>query len=234
MLCPCSLVTETLCNLTHINCHHRRFVTCRYEPPEVMTSGTKPWPRRFDIWSIGCVILEFIIWILEGPQGLREFNERIVNDCNKECQYFQVNRDSTCEIHKFVVEKMKLLSQHHQCEAGNTALGDLLKVVREELLVVALDTSTFVNGKDGTKCQDQVRADSEILNARLDAIIKRGGEQQDYWLKGKPYGDVPNAHPATAVIVAAGERCSGNYKPQLTTGTSSLIVPMLTKSLRVG
>ncbi|KAI0434186.1 kinase-like domain-containing protein [Xylaria sp. FL1042] len=36
--------------------------------------------RKYDIWSLGCVFLEFIMWLINGPEALRQFNEDRKND----------------------------------------------------------------------------------------------------------------------------------------------------------
>lgn len=46
--------------------------TIRYEPPEFQKPGS--WPRRYDVWSLGCVFTEFLIWILYGVDQLDVFN----------------------------------------------------------------------------------------------------------------------------------------------------------------
>jgi hypothetical protein len=44
-----------------------------YRPPECdMTDGKIS--RSFDIWSLGCVYLEFILWLMDGWYGVRQFN----------------------------------------------------------------------------------------------------------------------------------------------------------------
>jgi serine/threonine protein kinase len=46
----------------------------RYQPPEVKTSISGKRSRSYDIWSMGCILLEFIIWLLLGKRGRDEFN----------------------------------------------------------------------------------------------------------------------------------------------------------------
>ncbi|KAF3019287.1 hypothetical protein E8E14_007697 [Neopestalotiopsis sp. 37M] len=49
--------------------------TMRYEPPEMNIDDVKqPRSRRYDMWSIGCVYLEFVIWITYGDMALKRFN----------------------------------------------------------------------------------------------------------------------------------------------------------------
>jgi serine/threonine protein kinase len=42
-----------------------------YAPPELALA--LPVSRAYDIWSLGCIFLEFITWLLEGSAGLESF-----------------------------------------------------------------------------------------------------------------------------------------------------------------
>jgi len=45
-----------------------------YRPPECDMFGKQgSVSRSFDIWTLGCVFLEYIIWILEGKKGVKKF-----------------------------------------------------------------------------------------------------------------------------------------------------------------
>ncbi|KAF3014001.1 hypothetical protein E8E14_009269 [Neopestalotiopsis sp. 37M] len=176
-----------------------RFSTYRYEPPEALPFlRHQPWSRRFDIWSIGCIILEFIVWMLEGPKGLKEFNGAILTEFGREDQYFEWekrrDRQIVFYIHKVVEQKMKSLSSHRVCRAGNTALSDLLAIVETRLLVVDLASADP---------RSPIRADSASLKEEIDKIVERGSRYPDYWLQGKTREDVPILHPATAVAPVA-------------------------------
>ncbi|KAJ0120690.1 hypothetical protein J7T55_015422 [Diaporthe amygdali] len=164
------------------------FTTWRYEPPEAKDEDA-PWPRRYDIWSIGCIILEFIVWLVDGPRGLDKFNKGIVNDFGSECHYFESenrNRVAPFRVHAAVRNMMERLSWHPECEDGTTALGDLLRVVRTRLLVVNLGSERVGEGMAGygmTNRQVPRRADAASLKAALDNIIRKGNERSTYWLK---------------------------------------------------
>jgi len=43
-----------------------RFGTAAYEPPEAVTRLGSPRSRLYDIWSFGCIMLEFVIWLVYG------------------------------------------------------------------------------------------------------------------------------------------------------------------------
>ncbi|KAI0538518.1 kinase-like domain-containing protein [Xylaria digitata] len=36
--------------------------------------------RKYDIWSLGCVFLQFLVWLIDGPKALTQFNEDRTND----------------------------------------------------------------------------------------------------------------------------------------------------------
>lgn len=56
-------------------------VTIRYQSPEFLFSlnADAATSRAYDIWSMGCILLEFIIWLLYGPEQLMEFNKSFPN-----------------------------------------------------------------------------------------------------------------------------------------------------------
>jgi serine/threonine protein kinase len=49
--------------------------TPTYRPPEYdIKHPSKAVSRRSDIWSLGCLLLEMVCWILEGKEGLVKFH----------------------------------------------------------------------------------------------------------------------------------------------------------------
>lgn len=49
--------------------------TDRYQRPETDLYPKRPRSRAYDMWSMGCIYLEFIIWILYEPDELTRFNK---------------------------------------------------------------------------------------------------------------------------------------------------------------
>lgn len=49
--------------------------TLRYEPPEIQLYAPLTVSRKYDSWSLGCVLLEFIIWLVRGNDGLSSFEQ---------------------------------------------------------------------------------------------------------------------------------------------------------------
>ncbi|KAK1531889.1 CMGC protein kinase [Colletotrichum paranaense] len=52
-------------------------VSPNYRPPECDIEGNEGRiSRSFDIWTLGCLILEFIVWTLDGWKGYQEFKQK--------------------------------------------------------------------------------------------------------------------------------------------------------------
>ncbi|KAI8213173.1 Mitogen-activated protein kinase kinase kinase YODA [Colletotrichum sp. SAR 10_76] len=114
-----------------------RYGTARYEPPEAITNKTKARSRLYDVWSLGCIMLEYIIWLLYGYTGVRVFTEALLDDTG--C-FYRTEKDGNqtkAEVHPIVVDWMNEISKHPQC-SSHTAIRTLLDLVRDRLLVVTL------------------------------------------------------------------------------------------------
>ncbi|KAF2132922.1 HET-domain-containing protein [Dothidotthia symphoricarpi CBS 119687] len=126
-----------------------KFATRRYEAPEVET-GVKAVllgqaefrrSRLYDIWAMGCVTLEFIVWLLYGYDVLDRFNKSVKNESNGESPFYQLSNakgKKVAKVHSVVEYWIDHMARDPSCKAGATALGDLLQIVRTGLLVVKL------------------------------------------------------------------------------------------------
>ena len=45
------------------------------DPDHDPKKGPKKQNRKYDIWCIGCVLLELLVWIFEGPDGHKGFKD---------------------------------------------------------------------------------------------------------------------------------------------------------------
>ncbi|KAE9363831.1 HET-domain-containing protein [Stipitochalara longipes BDJ] len=177
-----------------------RYTTYRYEPPEARpgVSTTLGRSKRQDIWSIGCVTLEFIIWLLYGAVALAEFNDKLVGDMKESSPYFEIEvkgGKKTARVHTAVNDTMDALLRDQECrlEEGS-AIKDLIGIVRTKLLVVNLGAVT-VNGRaaassppNHSSTQVGFRASAPELVIALDNIIAKGEKNERYWYTGKPRG----------------------------------------------
>ncbi|KZL72868.1 serine/threonine protein kinase [Colletotrichum tofieldiae] len=70
--------------------------TPNYRPPECDIDGKKGHVSRdFDIWTMGCLFLEFMVWILDGWEGYKDFQNRRFSpyiNGGETCVYFDIVR----------------------------------------------------------------------------------------------------------------------------------------------
>lgn len=108
--------------------------TSRYEPPEMDSTRDTPGARsrQYDMWSMGCVTLELLIWIVYGYEAVRTF--MIFTD------HFWVNGgrpvdtpSSPYRVHPYVVSCIKVMMTQLD---DQSALKDLLDLVEKRLLVI--------------------------------------------------------------------------------------------------
>ncbi|KPM36558.1 hypothetical protein AK830_g10019 [Neonectria ditissima] len=156
-----------------------KHTTLHYEAPEVVTKSTQPRSRRYDIWSMGCIILESMTWLLYGHNVLQTFlkqNEQVKNA--KDTLYFTTSTNSNnqpvAEVSKALKDWIEqILNQDPECSHGEaTATKDLLKLIRDKLLVVALPEKNI----DSSRC----RADASTLKHELDRIWQNAIDNDSY------------------------------------------------------
>lgn len=125
-----------------------------YEPPEEVTGEfvnrdtlhpgktIKRRSRLCDIWAMGCITLEFLIWLMYGFRGLTEFARSLgVFEEGNYARFFQIFEKEgkrTARVHEVVICWMDHIADDPACKGEETALGDLLDMVRTRLLVVKL------------------------------------------------------------------------------------------------
>lgn len=114
------------------------FGTLRYEAPEAELQPTQQGRSRlYDVWSMGCITLEYIIWILYGNLTLKTFYGHFTNERHQDFQYYDV-KGGKAEVHYVVRQWIDhLLDKEPEC-SGNSAIRDLLQLVKTKLLVVNL------------------------------------------------------------------------------------------------
>jgi serine/threonine protein kinase len=107
--------------------------TFMYEPPETSLdeSQKKGRSRRYDIWSMGCIYLEFIIWLLYGFDKLENFNSTLASGDNK--GFYEMDSSKTPKLHRVVETWIKHIKADQRCPT-NCALRLLLDLVVTRLL----------------------------------------------------------------------------------------------------
>ncbi|KAK7423846.1 hypothetical protein QQZ08_008890 [Neonectria magnoliae] len=154
-----------------------KHTTLHYEAPEVVTKKMQPRSRRYDIWSMGCIVLESMTWLLychDVLQMLLKQNEQVKNA--RDTLYFTTTSDNppVAEVSKTCRDWIdQILKQDPECNHSMaTATRDLLELVRDKLLVVALPEKNT----DPSRC----RADAATLKHELDRIWKNAMNKESY------------------------------------------------------
>lgn len=114
--------------------------TVMYEPPEAVLLLTKKLPRsrRYDVWSIGCIYFEFLIWLLYGKAELLRFGDDIAHPVNRTRQFFDVHGSGVtgaASIKPGVQKWMDWIRRDPRCPP-NTAVRKLLELICKRLLVI--------------------------------------------------------------------------------------------------
>ncbi|KAK0653987.1 kinase-like domain-containing protein [Cercophora samala] len=155
---------------------NQKYTTSHYEAPEAVANLDLPRSRRFDIWSMGCVILEFVIVILYGNNGLELFYEqqKVRKNPTTDTLYFAVDRN-VAQVSDIANHWMsEILTKDPECNrASASALADLVRLVRDRLLVVELPNENMT-----TQQISRCRADAGELKQKLEAIWKKARDDE--------------------------------------------------------
>lgn len=170
-----------------------RYTTLHYEAPEVITKSLEPRSRRYDIWSMGCIILESIIWLLYGYDVLDTFykEQKHINDTSTETLYFIASksqrRAGVSDVASSWMEQ--ILKEDPECnKPTGTAIGDLLKLVQNKLLVVPLPDRK-------AESLAQCRIDASTLRKELGVIWAKARDNSSYLFTGTSRASVPIPKP---------------------------------------
>jgi len=118
-------------------------LTPLYQGPEVEfermdKTDQRPRSRKYDIWSLGCVFLEFVIWLLHGPKAIEGFASARRNGASLTSYYsplYEVTDKAgkAARVHQLVSWTIERLEDNPQCK-GETALAALLSLTKNQML----------------------------------------------------------------------------------------------------
>jgi serine/threonine protein kinase len=112
--------------------------TIMYEPPETELDPTAPRSRRYDIWSIGCIYVEFIIWLLYGAKQLAYFREDL-SEIGVNTRFYIVE-NKTARLNGVVQKWVDWIQKDPRCPE-DTAIRRLIEIVVTRLLVTDVSRS---------------------------------------------------------------------------------------------
>lgn len=121
--------------------------TSKYEPPDYKLLGSRPRSRISDSWSLGCIFLEFVIWLMQGKDGLDRFNrERLELAPGRDCFWVQHGATKDCALHPTV--KRWVIEELPEPLERTPGLRDLVELVTDRLLVVSREHRAFTHEFD--------------------------------------------------------------------------------------
>ncbi|KAI1370127.1 HET-domain-containing protein [Hypoxylon crocopeplum] len=134
-----------------------KFASYRYEPPEVtMNRGNhKGLSRDYDTWSMGSILLEWLVWLLNYSDGQQTLN-RVDRFWQKESGKAQVDPDAR--------ELMQEMRRRMEMDPTDNPLRSLLDLVQKRLLVVEL--------AEGQGPRESYRAKAMELSDRMNIIAR--------------------------------------------------------------
>lgn len=112
--------------------------TPSYEAPEVTIKRKDPRSRLYDMWSLGCVFLEFTVWFFHGYNSINNFSDARELDRDLPSYFYTKTPDRKTIIHPAVTEAITALQQDPRCK-GDTALCALITLIAEKLLRISVD-----------------------------------------------------------------------------------------------
>lgn len=111
--------------------------TIFYKPPEVVVSQDSPSSRLYDTWCMGCIALQFIIWLLYGYPELVTFVNGLYDHASEKGRFWHGGDGVQPRIHWKVIEYMDRAKEdlENSPSLRSPAIAALLRVVRNGLLV---------------------------------------------------------------------------------------------------
>jgi serine/threonine protein kinase len=148
-----------------------------YEPPECKLR--RPVSRAYDIWSLGCIFLEFVTWLLKGSaeiDGFADFRGRDATDTGiNEDNFFTIIskiEGTEAVIREEVQQWVDQLHEHERCSA---VIHELLNLVMDGLL----------------KISSTDRFEASHIYQQLLVYLKKAEFDEEYLLKPVPRQEKP-------------------------------------------
>lgn len=139
-----------------------------YSPPEIALN--KPVSRAYDMWSLGCVFLEFVTWLVKGGSSNYTFASQRgatapdkINDDTFYTVLTDENGRRSAEVRNGVISWMARLREHERC---SPMVNDVLNIVQNHLLVV----------------NSELRISAKDLDHELTRIMRRAVVDETYLL----------------------------------------------------
>jgi serine/threonine protein kinase len=151
--------------------------TLAYRPPEC-DAQPSIIGQSYDIWSLGCVYLEFVSWLLGGStlttrfSQIRRTSDLFLGDAPSDA-FFEVVRDATSNKEEFCIKSavIQSISDMHAHENCTMFIHDFINLIQDYMLVV--------NSTDRDSCAGIWR--------ELRRMLERCENDNDYAVDSNPW-----------------------------------------------
>lgn len=143
-----------------------RATTPSYQAPEAVYTD-RPRSRKFDIWSLGCIFLEFTIWFVRDWEAVENFSSarkptEVGHDRAHFYQMKDIRVEDSAEVHPAVVDNIASLRSVAQSDK-DTAFVEVLRIIERNLLRIEVED----------------RVDAKTLCELLAGVLKRAQRGQN-------------------------------------------------------
>ncbi|KAI1492617.1 hypothetical protein F5X96DRAFT_351528 [Biscogniauxia mediterranea] len=167
-----------------------RMLDHTYSPPESILA--RRISQSLDIWTLGCLFLEFAAWLGNGIRGVDDFEEARMTKQSLtgwEAATFytveQVQGQTSVAINEEVINWVEKMCRGRRC---SQFICDFVQVVLNQMILVEngqiedADDSGFF-GSPSSKPSMSKRISAGELASRLSEIVKMGKTQEDYHVR---------------------------------------------------
>ncbi|KAF7896065.1 hypothetical protein EAF00_006080 [Botryotinia globosa] len=152
-----------------------------YEPPDLEKENHEEAQgkisRLFDIWSMGCVIFEAVLWLLYGHESHNVFLRANGFPTGEKgvTPYWRKRKDGSYELTEAVTWWMSHILEHDLERDG--VIGDLIRLVRDRLLQIHLPSNSDIYEKG-------YRTNAKDLMRQLGSILACANTDENYLFSG--------------------------------------------------
>ncbi|KAF7866833.1 hypothetical protein EAF04_005674 [Stromatinia cepivora] len=166
-----------------------------YEPPDLdgknQEKAEGKISRLFDIWSMGAVIFEAVLWLLYGHESHNEFLRQNGFPTGEKgvTPYWRKEGEGNYRVTEVVNLWMEHILVHDLEREG--AIGGLIKLVRDRLLKIDLPPNSDLYTKG-------FRTNAKDLKEQLGSILERANGDDRYLFSGKNRTSMSRPHLANS------------------------------------
>ncbi|KAF2715969.1 HET-domain-containing protein [Polychaeton citri CBS 116435] len=153
-----------------------------YEPPDLSRdmhnqAGGKI-SRLFDVWSMGCIIFETVLWLIYGFDSISELRRAngMTSDGRSDSPYWTKIGHRRYEVSEAASCWMNEILDHDP--ERDSAIGDLIKLIKHRMLKIELppDSEIFTEG---------FRTNADDVKMQLEKIIEKAEGNHCYLFTGQ-------------------------------------------------